>query len=200
LDGGDFNLRDPLGSFVRTARGVLFSPRRFFAGIAERGDYVGPLIFALVCALIGGSLAGIVTFLLLLLEGDVLGAIVGLVATVILVLVRAALSLVVGAGVWHLLVLILIGSRNGGFEATFRVAAYASAIQLITWVAVIPVLGTVIALLAGLYGLYVASFGIEGLHSTTRQRAAAVVALPLLALILLGLIAGVLIPVLLSAR
>jgi hypothetical protein len=39
-------------------------------------------------------LAGIVTFLLLLLEEDVLGAIVGLAAAVFLVLVRAASSLV----------------------------------------------------------------------------------------------------------
>lgn len=196
--GGDFDPGDPIGSFIRTARNILLNPRRFFQSIARRGDYVGPLVFALICAAMSGMLSGIMGFLLTLIGGDIDTAVLVLVGNVIAVFIRVAISLVIGAGIWHLLVLLLVGPSNAGFEATFRVAAYASAIQLITWVAAIPIVGTVIALIAGVYGLYVAYFGIQEIRSSTRQRAAAVIALPLLTVILLGIVTAIIISVLLS--
>lgn len=95
------------------------------------------------------------------------------------------------SGVYHLLVLALVRPSNAGFEATFRVVCYVSAIQLLTW---IPILN----IIAGIYGLYVAYFGIREVHATTRQRAAAVVAIPVLVLIVLAILFGAVLAALFS--
>ena len=104
----------------------------------------------------------------------------------------------IGAGIWHLLVMLLVRPNNAGFEATFRVAAYLSAIQLITWVAAIPILGWIIALITLIYGLYVAYFGTREVHSASNQRAAAVVAIPVLAAIIFSFVFAVLLAALFS--
>ena len=57
------------------------------------------------------------------------------------------------------------------------------AVQLLTW---LPLLN----LLAGIYGLYLSAFGFREVHSTTYGRAAAVVALPLLLIIVLAFLFG----------
>src|SRR3954451_21295044 len=36
--GGEFNLQDPVGSFIRTVQGVLLSPVAFFRGIPKQGN------------------------------------------------------------------------------------------------------------------------------------------------------------------
>lgn len=199
--GGEFTLSDPVGSFVRTVRNVLLSPTSFFRGIARRGDFVGPLVFALICALISGVLSGILGFLFALIGGDIGTAILTLILGIVLTPIYAVVALFVIAGIYHLLVLLLAGSGNAGFEATFRVVAYSFAIQLVTWVAAIPIIGTIIALIAAIYGLYVSAFGIRELHSTTMQRAAAVVAIPVLVAIVLGvLFSAVLIAIFAAAR
>jgi len=179
----------------------LTRPAAFFGSIRRQGDFVGPLLFAVICTVISAVLGGIIGFLVSLVIGDqgLAGALIGLFTGIILSPVYAVVSLFIGAGIWHLLVILLVRPRNAGFEATFRVAAYLSAIQLITWVAAIPVLGWIIALVAGIYGLYVAYFGIREVHSTTNQRAAAVVAIPLLAAIALSLVFGVLLAALFAA-
>jgi hypothetical protein len=58
--GVEFNLQDPVNSFIATARTVVLNPGGFFRGIAKRGDFVNPLIFAVVCALISALLGGII--------------------------------------------------------------------------------------------------------------------------------------------
>lgn len=177
------------------------NPRRFFRNVSRRGNFAGPFVFALICAVISGVLGGMGSFVVTLISGDVIGLIWSFLVTSIIGLV----SVFVGAGVLHLLVLLFARSRNAGFEATFRVAAYVSAIRLITWVATISPPGTifsliavVIALITGIYGLYIAYFGIRELHATTDQRAAAVVALPILAVIFLSIFFSVAIATLLS--
>jgi len=199
--GGEFDYRDPVQSFVRTARSILTRPAAFFGSIRRQGDFVGPLLFAVICTVISAVLGGVIGFLVSLVIGDqgLAGALIGLFTGIILSPVYAVVSLFIGAGIWHLLVILLVRPRNAGFEATFRVAAYLSAIQLITWVAAIPVLGWIIALVAGIYGLYVAYLGRREVHSTTNQRAAAVVAIPLLAAIALSLVFGVLLAALFAA-
>src|SRR5919112_495163 len=58
--GGEFNLQDPVGSFIRTVQGVLLSPVAFFRGIARQGDFVNPAIYAVIIALITALLGGII--------------------------------------------------------------------------------------------------------------------------------------------
>lgn len=198
---GEFDYRDLVQSFIRTAQGILTRPAAFFSGIRRQGDFVNPLLFAVICTVISAVLSGVVGFLVSLVIGNqgLGGTLIGLFTGIILSPIYAVIGLFIGAGIWHLLVMLLVRPRNAGFEATFRVAAYLSAIQLITWIAVIPILGWIIALIAGIYGLYVAYFGIREVHSTTNQRAAAVVAIPILAAIVLSLVFGVLLAALFAA-
>lgn len=193
--GGEFDYRDPVQSFIRTAREVLMQPAAFYSSIRRQGDFINPLIFAVICSVISAVLSGVLGLLVSLVSGnqDIGSAVIGVFTGIILSPIFAVIGLFVGAGIWHLLVLLLVRPSNAGFEATFRVAAYLSAIQLITWVAAIPILGWIIALIAGIYGLYVAYFGIREMHSATNQRAAAVVAIPVLVAIFLAFVFGVLI-------
>src|ERR687897_3578505 len=61
--GGDYNLSDPVGSFVDVVRRVVFQPTAFFAGLPRQGSLLSPLVFALVCIEISVLLVGLLTFL-----------------------------------------------------------------------------------------------------------------------------------------
>lgn len=184
-----FDLSNPMRSFASTVRGVLFEPVRFFRGLPRRGRALNPVIFTLVCALISVPLAFLVAPLdplgrddmtdlrdslaRLVAEpgGSVVAVIVLVLAVLILAPLLALLNLYISAAIYHILVWIFARPTESGFEATLRVVAYTSAIDLLTW---IPVVG----LLASLYGLYLAFVGIREMHETTTGRALAVIALP----------------------
>ena len=183
--GGEFNLQDPVGSFIRTVQNVVINPVGFFRGIPKQGNFVSPLVFALICAVISGILGGIINFLIGLAFSSgnqgVTGAFLSLIGNIILTPIGVAIGLFIGAGIYHLLVLLLVKPSNAGFEATFRVVAYASVIQLVSW---IPIVGIV----AGIYGIVLSVFGIREVHNTTTGRAAAVVLIPVVVIVLLALI------------
>ena len=65
----EFTYTDPVQSFVATVGDLVTRPASFFAGIKRRGDFVNPLVFALVCVVISGIIAGLL---------GLLGALVGL--------------------------------------------------------------------------------------------------------------------------
>ncbi len=184
---GEFNLSDPVQSFISTVRGVVLNPVGFFRGMRKSGDFVGPLVFALVCAVIGGVLSGIIGFLSGLLFTDVGTAIGSLVGGIFLTPIVAAISLFVGGGIIHLLVMLLV-KPNAGFEATFRVAAYLSVLYLVSWLSAIPILGILVSIVVSIYGIVLAVLGIRETHSTTTGRAAAVVLIPTVVLFLIGLL------------
>jgi hypothetical protein len=189
--GEEFNLSDPVGSFIRTVQGVLLNPVSFFRGIAKRGDFVNPAIFAIICALISALLGGIISLALSPLfagagdtAGETLGGgVVGFVLTVILSPIYTAVALLVGAGIYHLLVLLLVRPGNAGFEATFRVVCYAAAIQLISWIPIVNIV-------AAIYGIVLSVFGIREVHSTTTGRAVAIVLIPVAVILLVILLVG----------
>lgn len=181
---GEFNLSDPVQSFISTVRGVVLNPVGFFRGMRKSGDFVNPLVFALICAVIGGVLSGVIGFLSGLVFGDFGTAIGSLLGGIFLTPIIAVVSLFVGGGIIHLLVM-LLAKPNAGFEATFRVAAYVSVLYLVSWLGAIPILGILISLAASVYGLVLAVLGIREAHSTTTGRAAAVVLIPTAVIFLL---------------
>ena len=122
--GVEFNLQDPVNSFVGTVRALVLNPVGFFRGIARRGDFVNPLIFAVICALINGILGGIIGFIITLGAGDEGGgALAGLIGGIILTPIFAVILLLIGAAITHLLVMLLVRPQNDVFEATFRAGA-----------------------------------------------------------------------------
>ena len=171
----EFRYTDPVQSFINTVQGVVLQPVNFFSGILRQGDFINPLIFAIICYEVAAILGGIIA---VAFGNQGFGGFIG---DIILAPIFAAIGLFIGAGILHLLVMLIVGSRNSGFEATFRVGAYAAVTSLVSW---IPFIGWIL----GLYGIYLAIVGIREVHTTTTGKAALVVLIPVAVVILLVLI------------
>lgn len=174
--GGEFTYTDPVQSFVDTVRRLVQGPTDFFRGITRAGDFINPAIFALICyevfVILGGilALAGV--------SGD--QGFGGLIASIILAPIFLAIGLLIGSGIIHLLVRLIVGPRNAGFEATFRVVSYSQVVNLVSW---IPFIGP----LLGLYGIYLGIVGVREVHGTSTGKAALVVLIPVAVVLLLVL-------------
>jgi hypothetical protein len=175
--GDEFRYTDPVQSFISAVQRVVTQPVDFFRGILRQGDFINPLIFAIICYEVFTILSG-----LLSLAG--IGGrqgFGGFIVSLIVAPIGAAIGLFIGAAILHLLVMLIVGSRNSGYEATFRVGAYAAVTSLVSW---IPFIGWI----ASLYGIYLAIVGIREVHNTTTGKAALVVLIPAAVVILLALI------------
>ena len=188
--GGDYNLSDPVNSFVDVVRRAVFEPASFFAGLPRQGNFLNPLVFALICIEISVILVGLLTFI------EVPGGITWLFGVrgnqgflaflggLVIAPLAGAVGIFLTALVTHLLVILVVGSGHSGFGATFRIVAYSSVTSLVGW---IPFIGW----LASLYRLYLATVGIREMHATTTGRALLVVLLPaILILVLVVVLAG----------
>src|SRR5215218_1878788 len=173
--GGEFDYSDPVQSFINTVRTVVTAPVGFFRGIRREGDFVNPLIFAIICYEVSAILGGIIA---LAFGNQGFGAFI---VSIILAPIGTAIALFIGAGILYLLVMLIVGSRNAGYEATFRVGAYAAVTSLVSW---IPFIGWI----ASLYGIYLAIVGIREVHNSTTGKAALVVLIPAAVVLLLVLI------------
>ena len=54
----EFTYTNPVVSFVGTVRDLVTRPVPFFGDMTRRGDFVNPVIFALVCAVISAVIGG----------------------------------------------------------------------------------------------------------------------------------------------
>lgn len=187
---GEFDYRDPVQTFIATVRGVVLRPAEFFRGILRSGDLLNPLIFALICYEVYAIFNGL--FALAGAWGD--QGILAFILNIVLAPIGAAIGLFIGAGILHLLVMLIVGSGNVGFEGTFRAVAYSAVVALVSW---IPILGFV----ASLYGIYLAIVGIREVHATTMGKAALVILIPAAFFLLIGLLfAAALVAAFLSMR
>jgi hypothetical protein len=181
--GGDYDLSNPIKSFVEVVGRVVRRPSEFFSSIPRRGNFLAPLVFAIICIEISAILGGLLG--LFWTTGATGGfKFGGFLGSVIVAPIGGAIGLFIMAGIAYLMVILFVGSENSGFRSTFRVVSYASVSSLITW---IPFIGG----LLGLYGVYQAVVGIREMHSTTTGRAALVVLVPIgLFWVAVGLVAG----------
>jgi hypothetical protein len=169
---------------VGTVRELVTNPVGFFRGIARRGDYVNPLVFALACTVIStiiGGLLGILYATVGIGDTGVGEAIGGFVASMFFMPIIFAIALFVGAGILHLLVALIIKPADTGFESTFRVVSYANVTELVSWV---PVLGPLVAAVAS---VVLAIIGVREVHETTTGKAALVVLIPAAVALLVAL-------------
>jgi hypothetical protein len=183
--GGDYDLSNPINSFVEVVGRVVRHPSEFFSSIPRRGNFLAPLVFAIICIEISAILGGLLRLFWTtgttggFRFGDFLGS-------VVVAPIGGAIGLFIMAGIAYLLVILFVGSENSGFRSTFRVVSYVSVTSLVTW---IPFIGGFL----GLYGLYQAVVGIREMHSTTTGRAALVVLVPIgLFMAAVGLVVGAL--------
>src|SRR3712207_5260990 len=138
--GGDYDLSDPVNSFVDVVRRVVLQPAAFFAGLPRQGSLLNPLVFALICIEVSVILVGLLTFI------DVPGGITSLfgargdqgllafVGGLVLAPVAGAVGVYLTALVTHLLVVLVVRSGHSGFGATFRIVAYSSVTSLVGWI------------------------------------------------------------------
>src|SRR5215210_2055478 len=186
---GDYDLSNPVESFVDTVRRVVLQPVGFFASLPRRGSLLNPLVFALICTEISAILGGILRLAgvgerfvagygFQVPENQGIGEFIG---SVILAPIGGAIGVFIVAGIAHLLVRLVVGATNAGFAATFRVVAYTSVTSLVSW---IPFVGG----LLGLYGIYLAVVGIREMHGTTTGKALIVVVLPVIVIVVLAVL------------
>jgi hypothetical protein len=182
--GGDYDLSDPVGSFVDVLRRVVFQPSAFFAGLPRQGSLLSPLVFALVCTEISVLLVGLLTFL------DVPGGVTWLFGArgdqgflaflggLVIAPIAGTVGVFLTALVTHLLVILVVGSGHSGFGATFRIVAYSSVTSLLGW---LPFFGWIFSL----YRLFLATVGIREMHATTTGKALLIVVLPAIVILIL---------------
>src|SRR5829696_5932942 len=189
MSEGDYDLSNPVESFVDTVRRVVLQPVGFFAGLPRSGSLLNPLVFALICTEISVILGGILG-LVGVREGFVAGYgfqvpenqdFGEFIGSVIFAPIGGVIGVFVVAGIAHLLVRLVVGATNSGFGATFRVASYAAVTSLVSW---IPIVG----LLLGLYGIYLSVVGIREMHGTTTGKAVLVVLIPVIVVVVLALV------------
>ena len=189
---GDYNLSHPINSFVDVARRVVLQPVSFFAGLPRDRNFVSPLLFALICIEISAILGW-----RLVISG--VGASPGFnpnpqnagvpsvvapgspAASILLAPIGGAVGIFLVSLIQQLLVRLIVGATNSGFQATFRVASYTQVTSLVNW---IPFIGPLLAL----YGIYLSIVGIREMHETTTGKAALVVLIPFLVPLLLALL------------
>ncbi len=186
---------------VQTIKRVMLQPASFFGTMPVGGGLLRPLAFYVLVGMVSFIAQYVfqilgMQFMFGVTDTDIPGEAYGLMGAMsagmllIYPLVMAA-GLFVGAGIQHVLLLLFkAGSR--GFEATFRVAAYASAPFIL---GVIPLLGNVVG---GIWGLVLIVIGLKYVHDTTYGRVLAAIFAPLLALVFLGILAAVMLGAMLS--
>ncbi len=189
--GAEFELSNPVNSFLDVVRRVVLGPVRFFAGLPSSGNLLNPLVFALICILVSAILSG-----LLVLAGvqqnpgfnpNPQNAIpstfapTSALASILFAPIGGAIGLFVAAAIQQLLVRLVVGENNSGFASTFRVASYSQVTGLVNW---IPIIGPLLAL----YGLYLSIVGIREVHGTTTGKAALVVLIPFAVVLVVAVI------------
>jgi hypothetical protein len=186
---GDYDLSNPVESFVDTVRRVVLQPVGFFASLPRRGSLLNPLVFALICTEISAILGGILRLAgvgerfvagygFQVPENQGIGEFIG---SVILAPIGGAIGVFIVAGIAHLLVRLVMGAENSGFGATFRVASYTVVTSLVSW---IPIIGGLLSL----YGIYLAVVGIREMHGTRTGKAVLVVLIPMVVVLVLALL------------
>lgn len=180
-----------LGDLWATIKQVLFSPGVFFDRMPISGGFKGPLVFGVIAGSIGVILSLFWQLAGMLLGlgfsggmGDIFPAtmMVGImVGVMVLSPIFIALGLFIGAVFIHLFFIIVRGA-GGGYQATFRVLAYATAPNLFN---IVPFLG---GFVAAIWSLVLLFMGLKRAHDISLLRVfLAVIVVPFVLVFILGL-------------
>jgi hypothetical protein len=185
-------------AFFQTTREVLFSPTQFFKKVSATGGYWNPLIYGVICGVIGGcgTILWQWLFASQFLPVQIFSVIPFLSIFLIIFLIAlpfvVALSIFVGSGITHLC-LMIVGGNKRGFESTFRALSYSCSGNLF---GVIPFIGSTIG---GFYSLVLIIFGVRECHGISTGKAILAVLLPLIVIFGLGILAAIFIPLFLGS-
>ncbi len=192
---GEFNMSNPVGSFVSTVRALVSNPVGFFRSLPRSGGFVNPLAFAAICSLIAAIPFGLLFVLFSLFAADAsffLTAVLLSLLYLVLFPAVTVLSDVVGAAIYHLVVYLLVRQNNAGFGATLRVVCYASFPVILAFLFLIPILNILIGLVLTVYVIILFVLGIREVHGMTTGQAAIVILAPVAVSVVLSLVFGLL--------
>ncbi len=178
-----------LDRFVSTIKLALFSPKEFFSGYDFKAQIGSGILFAMLM----GFVSGVFTFIynlvfrsslysMLAQWGNIpakeiqmqnMFAVFGGFMGIILMPIMVVIGLFIMGGIYHLLLMIVNGAKNG-FEATINVVAYTTAVMVFS---VVPFCG---GLIAWIYRIILNIMGLAEVHETSTGKASFAVLLPYL--------------------
>lgn len=189
-EGNPWEQRDRLGfvnALIENVKLFALNPTGAFARTRRTGDYVGPLIFAVLVGWVGAFFRLIWSFLIqgsmmsmlpANLRGQMGGSMLmqgggGIVAFILFPII-AVIGLFIGAGILHLCSMLVgvLSSSESGFEGTFRAVAFSSIANLAF---VIPVLGGIVY---AIWFIFLATVGLSTMHRSTQGKALIAVLIP----------------------
>lgn len=162
-------------ALVDTAIAVLKNPTEFYKGIKGETGFQKCLVFAVAAGLVYGVILAVAGFLWAIINGLFAAAIVALIVGVITGLVTGLLSAFVGGLiVWG--ISLAFGSK-ATWEPSVRIASYSLAILPVSAVGaflpMIGILGLLLNLAVGAYGIYICVMGAKVLNFDAPPAAAA---------------------------
>lgn len=175
-------------ALIETAKGLITAPARAYAEMREKGDYVSPILFAVILGTLGAIVGQIWQLLfgasmLQLLPADMQGSfaeamapnVLGVVISIVLAPLLIPIVLFILSGIFHLILTLAGGTKDStaGFEGTVRALAYGSVSNLAQ---VIPIAG---GLIGGVWGIVLYIIGLAQVHHTTTGKAALAVLAPI---------------------
>jgi hypothetical protein len=189
--GNPWERRSELGAsqgFLEALKLFVVSPGEAFGQTRRQGDYVSPLLFAIIVGFVGVLIGKVweIIFGMSVLSAfppelrDQLPFLVGgstlsLVLTVILAPIYILVALFIWSALLHLCLVLVGGLKQStaGFEGTFRVVSYATVAQLGS---LVPVFGGLITLV---WSIVLGVIGITSLHKSSQGQAVAALLIPL---------------------
>ena len=181
-----------LSAFFRTVREALFSPGQFFKRVATGEGYWSPLIFGVICGIIGlgGAIFWqwlVLSYLFPIRRFSVIPR--GFILTIITIAMPfiVAFWIAIASSITHLCLMIVGGNKNG-FESTFRAVSYSWSGYLF---GIIPLIGGTVG---WIYTLVLIIIGAREGHGISTGKAVFAVLLPVIVVFGLGIIAAILIP------
>ncbi len=161
----EFDLSNPLSSFVSVLRAAILSPRRFFVNFETEGSLREPAIFALLVGVAGGALSLLAApVLALFFESEVnesWGVSFGLSPLAAVAFAVLSPAFVAAMAAIYLLSVRTFVGKVGDFRQMYRMAAYSYSAMVLAW---IPLVGA----FAITYSLLVAmGVGVRFVYRTT---------------------------------
>lgn len=189
--GNPWDQRQQLGfaqAFIENVKLFVINPTEAFARTRRTGDFVNPLIFAVLIGWIGavfGQLWGLLfnASMTTMMPPEMREAMgqsmmmggAGFVITLVVYPFLAVIGLFLLAGILHLCLMLVGGTAqsDAGFEGTFRTASYASVASLAY---IVPAVGGLIYIV---WAIVLWVIGLSTLHRTTQGKALFAVLIPI---------------------
>lgn len=116
----EFDPKNFFSSFFQTSKAILLSPKVFFQGMRRDGGFRNPFLYLLSCIVFHVLIFGLLQKSpLFMLRTLILGLIFPLITAGIL-----------------FLIITKVFKASGSYETAFRINAYASAVNLLSWLPV----------------------------------------------------------------